>query len=123
MEIIFPQYNGQRYWNIHFEYVLNIFKYLKWDIRYEEREDFRVTINGKDFLFDYFDNCDAIPKVDIPVFKFHCKEETSQIYSFPPVSFYNWDEYYQLEKEIKYEPEIGKIISNRQRPYANALER
>lgn len=122
-DIVFPSYTGQRYWNIHFEYVLNIFKYLKCTITFKERESFIIAINGRDFLIDYSDNAFVIPKVDLPIFKFHTLEtDLDKVIPFPPVSFHNWDEYYELEKKIEYSPS-NDIISNRQRIYGNAIER
>jgi len=121
-EIIFPENTGQHYYDIHFLYVLNIFKYLKCKISYEVRTDFVVTINGRDFLFDYRDTSDP-PTSSLPVFKFHCVEETAGIFCFPPVSFYDWDRYYALEKEIQYNPLRSFWISSRQRPYGDATER
>lgn len=123
--IIFPQYTNQHYWNIHYKYLLNIFEYLKCNIQYKERPELIVTINNKDFLFDYYDYHDlrAVKRNDLPIFKFHCHEETNQVFCFPSVSFYDWNEYYQLEEEIKYNPKESDLISSRQLPYAGALKR
>jgi hypothetical protein len=121
-DIIFPQHTNQRYWEIHYKYVLNIFRYLKCDIQYQERPDFIVTINKKDFFFDYGDSSE-VWKIDLPIFKFHCHEENNQVLDFPPVSFYNWEQYYQLEKEIKYNPYESNLISFRQKAYARSFER
>ena len=120
--IIFPQKKYQRYWKSHYLYVLNILNYLNCTITFEEREDFILTINGKDFLIDFWDT-DQVRKSDLPTFKFHCSEETDQVYAFPPISFYDWDQYYQLEKEIQYNPLHNWLISCRQRPYGNAEQR
>ena len=118
-----PAYEtNQRYWDIHFLYVLNIFKYLKCNITYSYRPDFIVTINGKDFLFDYWDKSDVQPS-NLPIFKFHCVQETNRVFCFPPVSFYDWDRYYKLEKDIKYNPLSSFWISSRQVPYGDAIER
>jgi len=121
-DIVFPQKAQQRYWDIHFEYVLSIFRYLKCNITYEYRPQFTVTINGKNFLFDYWDTSEP-QESDLPTFKFHCLQETDKIFAFPPVSFYNWDRYYQLEKEITYKMLSGFWISMRQRAYGDAIER
>lgn len=121
-DIIFPQRAQQRYWDIHFEYVLNIFRYLKCNITFELRPQFTVTINGKEFLFDYWDTSD-VQESSFPTFKFHCVQETDKVFCFPPVSFYNWDRYYQLEKEINYQMLSSFWISMRQRSYGGAIER
>ena len=121
-DVMFPQKTDQRYYDIHFLYVLNIFKYLNCRISYEIRPDFIVTINGKDFLFDYWDKAD-VQESSLPTFKFHCEKETDRVFCFPPVSFYDWDRYYQLEKDIVYDPLQSFLISSRQRPYGGALKR
>lgn len=121
--ITFPKYTGQRYWNIHYAYVLSILTYLGCEITMDDRPCFVVTINGKDFLIDYSDSSE-VASSDLPIFKFHCHEETDQVKAFPPASFLDWDQYYELEKMIEYEPP-SKIafISARQRVYGNATER
>jgi hypothetical protein len=126
-DIIFPQKLTQRYWNIHYLYVLSIFQYLGCTISFKEGLDFdntsfRCFINGKEFLFDFADSSE-IKKCDLKTFKFHCHQETDQIKCFPPVSFYNWWEYIDLEKEIIYNPNSSLHISCRQRPYGGAIER
>jgi len=120
--IMFPGKINQRYYEIHYRYVLNIFKYLGCDITEYEADDFIVKINDKSFLFDFWDTSE-VRESDLPTFKFHCEEETDKVFAFPPVSFYDWDEYYKLEKEIKYSSTTNLLYSCRQRPYAGALER
>lgn len=117
--IVFPEKINQRYYEIHFRYVLNIFKYLKCTINFEPRDNFTVTINGKDVLFDYADTHESINS-SLPIFKFHCTGDTNSI-PFSPVSFYNWEQYYKLEQEIRYQAE--GFISYRQREYGGAKER
>lgn len=121
LNIIFPQNTGQRYWNVHFQYVLNIFQYLGYNIAYKERDDFIVTIEGEDFLFDYWDTSDE-RKSSLRIFKFHCSKPSKTILPFPPVSFHNWEQYFELEKTINYYPN-KPFISSRQKPYADALKR
>jgi hypothetical protein len=122
LEVIFPQKTNQRYWDIHYSYVLNIFLYAKWQVSFRERDDFIVTINNEDFLFDFWDTSE-VRQSNLRTFKFHTKEaDLDKVIPFAPVSFYDWDKYYAMEKEIKYDP-TKSLISCRQRPYAGALER
>jgi hypothetical protein len=119
-DIVFPAFADQKYYNVHFKYVLNIFKHLNCRIEYEKRDGFVITVDGKPFLIDYADT--SIPvNCALPVFKFHCHKETPKLFSFPPVSFYNWNEYDQFKNLVKY-PASGDI-SYRQRAYGNAKER
>ena len=118
--IIFPQNKNQKYYRTHFLYVLNIFTYLGCNITFEPREHFIVTINGKDFFIDFSNSQKPFPS-NLPMFRFQCIEETDNIFAFPKVSFYNWLEYYSLEKNIKYNADGH--ITYRQRPYGNAYER
>lgn len=122
-DIIFPENIWQHYWEIHYEYILNMFKYLKCSITYENRgmKDLRVTINGKDFMFDYWNDCNKILDTDLPTFKFHCIKETDKIFAFPTVTFYDWEQFYQLRSKITYKAQ-GDIIY-RQRAYGKSLER
>jgi len=118
--VVFPKYTEQRYYNIHFKYVLNILKELECDISYEEVDGFVVRINKKTFLFDYSDT-NIVVNTELPVFKFHCHEETDNVFSFSPVSFHNWSQYKIASESIKYHAE-GEL-SHRQRCYGNALQR
>ena len=127
MDIKFPLNIGQRYYDIHYKYVLNIFKYLKYNISFVDRGmAFIVTLNGKDFLFDYADtNLEAndliVTKEKLPTFKFHA-ETADNVYPFPSVSFYDWDEYKRLRDTIKYNP-ANDHFSYRTHAYGNARQR
>jgi hypothetical protein len=118
--VIFPELTDQRYYDIHYKYVLNILTELGCNIKYEKRDGFVVTIAKKDILFDYSDS--TLPVTcQLPIFKFHCIKETPRLFSFPPVSFYQWNDYAKFSEWIKYKAEGN--ISFRQRPYGNAKER
>ena len=129
-DVIFPLNIGQRYYQIHYEYVFNIFKYLKCRITLGENLDFNSTntafkcqIDGKRVIFDFADS-NEYRKLgnDEPIFKFHTKkEDLDKVIPFAPVSFYDWGRYFDLEKKINYQ--ARGFISSRQRPYAGALER
>ena len=128
-KIVFPINSGQRYYPIHYKYLLSIFTYLNCDITFRANLDidstsFFVIINNEKFIIDFADSSEYRKLGNgEPIFKFHTKkEDLDKVIPFPPVSFYNWEEFYKLEKEIKYNPE-NMIVSNRQRAYAGALER
>lgn len=125
--IVFPEPSSQHYWDIHYLYVLRIFQYLKCSVSFQAGLDvtstsFKCCIDGKWFLFDFSDSATSLDN-PLPTFKFHCSQETDGIFCFPPVSFYDWDQYYQLEKEIQYNPLSSFWVSSRQRPYGGAVER
>lgn len=122
-KIIFPEFKNQRYWNLHFEYVLNIFKRLECEIEYRDRgQDFIVTINGEDFFFDHADYSSIEgANLGLRTFKFHVYSESANVIPFSPVSFNDWDKYYNLSDGLEYNG-VGYITS-RQRPYAGALQR
>ena len=128
-KIIFPVFNNQRYWEIHYKYLLSIFTYLNCDITFRANLDidstsFFVIINNEKFIIDFADSSEYRKLGNgEPIFKFHTKkEDLDKVIPFPPVSFYDWTEFYRLEKEIVYNPE-NMIVSNRQRAYGNAISR
>jgi len=120
LDVIFPEYTGQRYYNTHFKYVLNILKDLDCNIKLEPTNGFVVTLNGKKVLFDYSDTHELV-KCSIPVFKFHCRQETDNMFCFPPTSFIEWKDYKDFFNIIKYK--ASGSLSMRQRAYGNATER
>lgn len=126
LDVKFPLNIGQKYYPIHFAYVLNIFKYLKWNISFKDYSDrgnaFIIEINGKEFLMDFGDSSTTIAETTLSIFKFHSlQKDLNRVIPFAPVSFYDWARYYELEKQIEYN--ASGFISNRQRPYAGALQR
>lgn len=122
-KVVFPEYRNQRYWHIHYEYVLNIFKYLKCEISYQNREqDFIVTIDNQNFFFDHADYGSIEgANFKLPSFKFHLYNNVSTVFPFSPISFHDWDQYNSLKNTLKYNG-VGYLTS-RQRPYAGALQR
>jgi hypothetical protein len=122
-----------RYYRVYYKYVLDIFKYLEFDIKYVEDSSiddakFKIWVDDKELIIDYSDHLRmSVGWKNYPnYFKFHCSEKLheghSSIHPFTPISFYDWNQYYMLEKEIKYTCN-GNSILNRQRPYGNAVER
>ena len=131
-KVIFPIDKGQRYYKIHYQYLLDIFKYNKVNIELSSNDEldsvrFTINVDGKEVLVDFSDHTELYPKhKDYEYyFKFHwtegLHERYSNVYPLGPVSFYDWQQYYQLLDEIKYKH--GRLILNNQVPYAGALER
>ncbi|WP_137142175.1 hypothetical protein [Azospirillum brasilense] len=130
MKILFPENKGQRYYDIHFRYILEIFRYSGADIDFanissENETVLFCNVDGQWILFDFSDAGLWTYDSKLPVFKFHCKtgESYLNVFPFSPVSFYDWDEFYRLRSGVKYAP-VGRLgITMRQRPYGNALQR
>lgn len=133
MKIKFPKNIGQHYYRYHYTFLLNVFKEAGIDIELcpsTELDTTRYTINidGKDVLIDISDFPELYkyhPTYRY-CFKYHYTEGEHEDYNFVyplgSMSFYNWEEYFKLEKEIEYKCN-NNIILNNQRPYAGALER
>jgi len=131
--IIFPKKTTQRYWDIHYKYVLNIFESCGLNVILQEKPgleensnnptlEFKVCIDGKWVEFDYSDNGETWNKSRVPLFKFHFKphhKKLKNIYPFLPVCFYDWND---LNLNIQYKA-IGNTVLNCQKPYAGALAR
>lgn len=124
-----------RYYPIHFEYVLNLFRFIKADIEFIDPRLFPIRsqtifdcyINDNLIRFDFSDfenlNSDNV-KTCNAYFKFHyvnSHKKYNNVFPFTPVNFHNWEEYYELEKIIKYKA-TGKVLNN-QTPYGAAIER
>lgn len=132
MKIKFPVRANQRYYNVHYLYILNILS-KRHDIEFVEGLDidnlrFKCVFGQDDVIFDFADSSEDF-RLDLKdkckaYFKFHLKggNHGKNIYPFSPVSFYQWDEYFKLCDSINYTCNSHKILNN-QRPYAGALER
>jgi hypothetical protein len=123
LKIKFPLQTNQRYYSIHFKYLLNLLKFGGCDISYYTRKDDALILNieGKEFNFDYWDDALKENTSNLPGFKFHCIQENVTTFAFSPVSFYDWGNYSFLRSQINYGAKGN--ISYRQRPYANAQKR
>ena len=86
---------------------------------------FFCEIDGQKVAFDFSDAGLWREDSGIPVFKFHHKANESyrNVFPFSPVSFFDWDVFYCLRDEIRYNPEGKQKITMRQRPYGNAVDR
>lgn len=89
---------------------------------------FLMRMDDKRIIIDYSDNLDYMPSWNEfdGYFKFHyCSEKHKHIKNarpFTPISFYDWNQYEKLKKEIMYTCN-NDIVLNMQQPKANALKR
>ena len=129
-KIIFPIKNKQHYYDLHYKYVLNLFQYCNSEIEYQDLPEINETafycyFEGKKIIFDFSDNGNSVNENSFyPVFKFHYRNEHkiyTNIFPFVPISFYDWKQYNELEKNIEYKA-AGNILYN-QRAYGNAIAR
>jgi hypothetical protein len=124
-----------RYYPIHIQYVLNMFKYMNLDIEMVDPRTFPIRsqvafdifIDSKLIRFDFSDfenlNESQVNLCDV-YFKFHYKnshKKYKNVFPFTPVNFHNWEEYYKLDKTISYKAK-GLVLNN-QTPYGAAIER
>ena len=80
-KVIFPIDKGQRYYKIHYQYLLDIFKYNKVNIELSSNDEldsvrFTINVDGKEVLVDFSDHTELYPKhKDYEYyFKFHSKD-------------------------------------------------
>jgi hypothetical protein len=134
--IEFPRKTDQHYYDIHFQYVLNLalaagvqIKIVD-DLAAPNRVSFRARIDGRSVVFAFCDDpttfdgeAQLVPSTNDPTFKFHMiwPHMCANVFPFPPVSFHDWGLYGRLSQSVHY-PAHGRI-NNRQRPYGNARER
>jgi hypothetical protein len=124
---IVPANIGQRYYAIHYQYMINLLFQAGVDIHYYQPKGvesnilFEMTFNGKRCFVDYSDGGwyhEPLPS-DTICFKFHFKKEDSErdrYFPFAPISFYDWD-YKERNNEL------GNTVFYNQRAYGNAVER
>jgi hypothetical protein len=132
VKVTFPINIGQRYYSIHFEYIKKslikagaIMKFERIDP--DSETCFYCFIDGKKVYFDISDGGHwnkSIESDNIKVFKLHYVTNDrwlKNVYPFPPISFYDWNEYDFLKRKMKYYAS-GKVFYN-QRAYGNAEQR
>lgn len=140
MKIVIPKRGPKAlYYNVHVMYFRKLLDYLKIPyilqgmvgsgrVKHPCGTKFLVEIDNKSIVIDFSDHTDFLSNWDTfhAYFKYHYSrthhDECSKIYSFAPVSFYNWEQYLKLGGAIKYTCN-SDIILNMQRPGGNALER
>ena len=129
---IMPEKSEPRevYYFRYVRYMINILLENHVDIRYEGVNTdawYSMIVDGYKIAIDYSDHPTLEPSLlDCKAyFKFHCRNEHIQIgnvYPFAPTSFYDWEQYRRLRKQITYKCN-SNIILNVQKPYGNATER
>jgi len=137
MNVIVPNHKAMRYYNHHVTYILNLLR--QGGATVTETADtpkcindtkFDVTIDGKNVLFDFADHADrhldrAITQQYDTVFKMHYHPDLHSMFTnfrpLSPISWYDWDLYFKLNKEVQYKAH-GPIL-NKQRPYGDATIR
>lgn len=129
MKVIFPEKTNQRYYDIHYKYILNVLLQYGCDVKLENlapemNNCFSCIIDKKPVFFDYSDGGLWDHSNKIKVFKFHYTEKDNNlknVYPFSPVSFYDWQDYENNAFFINYKAS-GKVFYN-QRFYGNAEKR
>ena len=113
--MLFPRNYKKRFPRPHYAYLLNIFDYLEYDIKYRTTDEFEITLQGKTFYIDFtdFKKLDVVGK---PLFKFHYHGGLENVYPFPPISFRYWHRYKLLQGQIEYKA-TGQISSRQQKEY------
>jgi len=126
-----PEFSGQRYYDTHYKFIIELLKAANIEVKlyHDKRKGrgFVMHYKDKSILIDFGDHlniADDYSKYDAQ-FRFHYsyKRHKGLKNTFPltPISFYNWDEYFNLQKTLRYNAN-GMILSN-QRPGAAALKR
>lgn len=119
----------KQYYNRYVKYMINILLENHVDIQYKGVNidaRYSMIVDGHKVAIDYSDHPTIEPSLlDCEAyFKFHCRTHHTQanVYPFAPTSFYDWNRYKVLRKQIKYTCN-NDIVLNVQRPYGNATER
>jgi len=125
--------NGPKpgYYDAYVGYLRKILDYQGIEYSLEGRaiyNSFIMKIDGKDIVFDFSDyhKFQRDPSQYQTYFKFHYNKQKhgsfKNVYSFTPISFYTWDEFYRIQDEINYTCN-NSIVFNMQEPRHNAFER
>lgn len=131
-EILFPHRSTQRYYDSHYRFLLDILKAEGQEIKFYDdtrsERGFKVVINKRRVLVDFGDHGIVAKdwrEFDVN-FRYHYSKQKhgglENTYPLTPISFYDWKEYTNLQKEIEYICNTDKILNN-QRPGATAMER
>jgi len=117
------------YYNAYIGYLSRIFRDCGIECGFQgiaQGTKFIAQINGKEAVFDFSDHPDIrYDWLHLPYFKFHYSKdrfkEFENIHPFAPISFYNWDQFRQLKKQIVYK--CKGLVLNMQEAKCNAFER
>jgi hypothetical protein len=141
LKVKFPEQpiKGGKEWKSHMRYVLNILRHMGADITFipkpkaegNKRGHSVMYINNLRVIIDYGDHLvTKYMKYEDKswwdnAIKFHYTERhtSTPIISFPPISFYNWNQYYRLAKKTRYDPINNDRIIYRQTAHHAARKR
>lgn len=123
MKITFPKEVGQKYYHSHYKFLYNILEYMNLDIELYESEarpagGFVIKIDNKYILIDFWNFLEAVEDVDNfdICFKYEYSSDYcaqyENIYPMSKTSFYDWEQYFMLKKQIKYNCNSGRILNN-----------
>jgi hypothetical protein len=127
MKILFPNLYDARYWDVHYKYIYELFQAMNWQISLKDGTVNYFISNDRtekypmEFAIDFGDSPELQPSL-VPTFKFHTTQITRDAcFPFPPISFYDWKRFQQLQSSITYYAEGP--ISSRQWPHHAAETR
>lgn len=125
MKIYFPQDTGQKYYARHYAFFLSLFKFMYLNIELCDPEPrsanlggFVIRIDGKRILMDFADFLEPVEDsndFDACFKNYYSIEHCGQhknIYPISPISFHDWEEYYEFKKLIKYKCNTDCILNN-----------
>lgn len=133
-EVIFPANQNYRYYALHYQYIADSIKAAGIKLTFSDKMKevdgtaFHLQVDGEPAFFDFsdFPSLKESQKNHPNYFKFHYSEglheDSENIYPFSPVSFYDWNQFEQLKKQISYKAN-NDLILNKQLPNCGALIR
>ena len=129
--VVLPKEADQKYYATHYRFLEATARAAELNLELRPMKEvgntFDIEINGKPAIIDFSDHTALRPKrADVPYFKFHYSERVhagkKRIYPIGPVSFNDWDEFFGLRRQIRYEA-AGETVLNCQSPDGAATER
>lgn len=131
-KIVLPKEHGQRYYRTHYAFFQALAAGAGKEVEIrpmtEDGRGFSIIYRGLKMFIDYGDHKKISPiAADYPLhFRYHYSQERHghfrNCYPLTPISFYNWPQYFRIEKELKYTAKGDKIL-NKQKPGKASLER
>ena len=122
-KVIFPAFNNQRYYHTHYRFVEELAKAVGKRVTKKPGMDvdgrsFYIVYKDTEILIDYGDHKAVSPRQkEFPVsFRFHysqdCHGDMTNCFPLTPISFYDWKNYFRLEKMIIYRASGTRIMAN-----------
>jgi len=128
--IAVPNKKEQKYYHTHYLFFIELVKAAGVNLQYYDavNDELEVRIDDKRLLIDYCDHSwtpGNLAEFDV-TFKFHYSKhihaKMPHIHPLTPISFYDWNEYHELQKDLQYIAESNLVLNN-QKPGAGAKER